>query len=111
MAEEKRRSVKVSLSFAEDLEDVFNYGVETFGLRQAENYEAEIWDLVERLPISYRLFPECRHLPTKSKIYRWIILDSHLIIYRITKHEVQVLRILHSKRSITKIKAVRRIKL
>ena len=34
MAEEKRRSVKVSLSFAEDLEDVFNYGVETFGLRQ-----------------------------------------------------------------------------
>jgi hypothetical protein len=25
-----------------DLEDVFNYGVETFGLRQAENYENEI---------------------------------------------------------------------
>jgi len=63
MAEEKRRSVKVSLSFAEDLEDVFNYGVETFGLRQADNYEAEIWDLVERLPnstVSFRNVGTCQ---------------------------------------------------
>jgi toxin ParE1/3/4 len=111
MAEEKKLPVKVSLTFTLDLEDVFNYGVETFGLRQAENYESEIWDLIERLPNSYRLFPECRHLPTKSKMYRWIILDAHLIIYRITNHEVQVLKILHSKRSITKIKAARSIKL
>ncbi len=111
MAEEKRLPVKVSLVFTLDLEDIFNYGVETFGLRQAEKYESEIWDLIERLPNSYRLFPECRHLPTKSKMYRWIILDAHLIIYRITKFEVQVLKILHSKRSVTKIKSARSIKL
>jgi plasmid stabilization system protein ParE len=41
MAEEKRLPVRVSLTFTLDLEDVFNYGVETFGLRQAENYEAK----------------------------------------------------------------------
>lgn len=111
MAEEKKLPVKVSLAFTLDLEDVYKFGAETFGLRQAENYESEIWDLIERLPNSYRLFSECRHLPTKSKMYRWIILDAHLIIYTITKHEVQVLKIVNSKRSITKIKAAKSIKL
>lgn len=111
MEEEKKLPVKVSVAFVLDLEDVFNYGLETFGLKQAENYENEIWDLVERLPYSYRLFPECRHLPTKSKMYRWIILESHLIIYRITKQDIQVLKILHSKRSIANVKSTRSIKL
>jgi hypothetical protein len=57
------------------------------------------------------LFSECRHLPTKSKMYRWIVLESHLIIYRITIKEVQVLRILHSNRSITKIRTSRGVRL
>lgn len=67
MAEEKRLSVKVSLNFAEDLEDVFNYGVETFGVRQAENYENEIWDLIERLPNSYRLFQNVDTCPRNQR--------------------------------------------
>jgi toxin ParE1/3/4 len=111
MEKEKRLPVKVSKTFLLDLDDIFSYGLETFGLTQAASYENEIWDLVESLPSKYYLFPECRHLPTKSKMYRWIILDSHLIIYRIAKHEVQVLKIMHSKRSITKIKAIRSIKI
>lgn len=108
MAEGKRLPVRISLAFLLDLDEVFNYGLETFGRKQAANYENEILELIERLPTSYHLFPECRHLPTKSKIYRWIILDPHLIIYRITNEEVQVLRMLHSKRSISRIKAARR---
>ena len=104
MAEGKKLQVKISLAFLFDLDGVFNYGQETFGRRQAENYENEIWELIERLSNSYHLFPECRHLPTRSKMYRWIILDAHLIIYRITKEEVQVLRMLHTKRSIPKSK-------
>lgn len=110
MEEEKRLPVRISQSFLFDLDEVFNYGLETFGQKQAENYETEIWELIDRLPNSYHLFPECKHLPTKSKIYRWIILDAHLIIYRIRKKEIQVLRLLHSKRSVTKIKATRRTK-
>lgn len=110
MEETKELQVKISKEFNLDLDDVFQYGVETFGLNQAKKYENEIWRLVKSLSNSYRLFPECRHLPTKSKMYRWIILDSHLIIYRILKKEVQVLRILHSQRSITKIRASRSIR-
>ena len=107
MEKEKRLPLKVSLAFLQDLEDVFEYGLHTFGQVQAENYENEIWELVERLPTSYLLFPACRHLPTKSKMYRWIVLDAHLIIYRIRINDIQVLRILHSKRSINKIKSSR----
>ena len=111
MEEEKKLPVKVSAAFNFDFDNIYQYGIETFGIRQAERYENEIWKLVEGLSHNWSFFSECRHLPTKSKMYRWIILESHLIIYRITVTEIQVLRIVHSHRSITKIKASRRVKL
>jgi len=111
MEEEKKLPVKVSKLFLIDLNSIFQYGVETFGLQQAELYENEIWKLVEGLSSNWLLFSECRNLPTKSKMYRWIVLESHLIIYRITIKEVQVLRILHSNRSITKIRTSRGVRL
>jgi plasmid stabilization system protein ParE len=111
MEKEKKFPVKVSEVFNLDLNDVYHYGIDTFGIRQAELYEKEIWKLVENLSGNWPFFSECRHLPTKSKMYRWIILESHLIIYRITDIEIQVLRILHSRRSITKIKTSRSVKM
>lgn len=111
MEEEKKLPVKVSLEFNFDLDNVYQYGIDTFGVQQAQIYENEIWKLVKGLSHNWPFFSECRHLPTKSKMYRWIILESHLIIYRITISEVQVLRIVHSHRSITKIKAARSVKL
>jgi toxin ParE1/3/4 len=111
MEEEKELPVKVSSEFNFDLDNIYKYGIETFGIRQAELYENEIWKLVEGLSGNWPFFSECHHLPTRSKLYRWIILESHLIIYRITDKEIQVLRIVHSHRSVTKIKATKRIKL
>lgn len=111
MEEEKKLPVKVSEAFNFDLDDIYKFGVDTFGIRQAELYENEIWKLVENLSSNWPFFSECRHLPTKSKMYRWIILESHLIIYRITDTEIQVLRIVHSRKSIAKIKASRSVKL
>jgi toxin ParE1/3/4 len=111
MEEEKKLTVKVSREFMLDLDNVFIYNIETFGIRQAELYENEIWKLIDGLTFNWPFFSECRHLSTKSKRYRWIILKSHLIIYRIATEEIHVLRILHSYRSITKIKASRRIRL
>jgi plasmid stabilization system protein ParE len=107
----KELQVKLSKEFNLDLDDIYQYGVETFGLKQTQIYEDEIWRLVEGLSHNYLVFPECRYLPTKSKIYRWIILDSHLIIYRITNIQIEALRILHSKRSISKIKNSRKIRM
>lgn len=111
MEETKELQVKLSKQFNFDLDDIYQYGIETFGLKQAKKYEDEIWHLIDGLSHNYVLFPECRYLPTKSKMYRWIILESHLIIYRITDTQIQVLRMLHSKRSISKIKASRKVQM
>jgi len=111
MEKEKKFPVRVSWEFNFDLDTIYTYGLDTFGIQQAEQYENEIWKLVEGLSLNWSFFPECRHLPTKSKMYRWIILESHFIIYRITATEIQVLRIVHSHRSVNKIKVLRSIKL
>ena len=109
MEESKKLPIRVSKEFNHDLDQIYIYGSDTFGTIKAEFYENEIWKLVEGLSYNWQFFSECRHLPTKSKVYRWIILESHLIIYRITVSEIQVLRIIHSHRSATKIKATRKI--
>jgi toxin ParE1/3/4 len=110
MEKARKLQVKISQQFNLDLWEVYQYGLETFGLTQAENYEETVWKLIESLDSNYLIFPECNHLRTKSKMYRWIILDAHLLIYRVTKIEIQVLRIIHSKRSISKIKASRTVR-
>lgn len=109
--EKGTKPVKYSWLFKLDVTDAFKYGYETFGKKQATKYEHDIYRLVESLDTFYSIYPECRYLPTKSKMYRWIILESHLIIYRITDTQIQVLRMLHSKRSISKIKITRRIRM
>jgi plasmid stabilization system protein ParE len=109
--EKEPKPVIFSTQFKEDVIDIYRYGIETFGKIQTEKYQENIYRLVNSLDVSYDIYPECRHLPTKSRMYKWIILDAHLIIYRVTSSEIQVLRIVHSKRSITKIRTSRSIKL
>ena len=111
MEKEKRLPVRVSRELIFNLDHIYTFGIGAFGIRQAELYEDEIWKLVDGLTLNWQFFSERRHLPTKSKMYRWIILESHLIIYRITASEIQVLSIVNSLRSITKIKESRSIKL
>jgi plasmid stabilization system protein ParE len=47
MEEEKKLPVNVSEIFNHDIDDIYKYGIDTFGIRQAELYENEIWKLVE----------------------------------------------------------------
>jgi len=72
-----------STIFLNSRSQVYSYGVYTFGLLQAERYNQQIERAVETLSQFYTYYPECRHLATKSRMYRNIILDAHLIIYRI----------------------------
>ena len=108
--EKEPKSVKFSTIFRKDIIDVYKYGLETFGKLQADKYQNDIFRLVSCLDLFYDIYPECRHLLTKSKVYRWIILESHLIVYRINNDEILVLRIIHAHRSIKKIKHSRSIK-
>ena len=107
---ENKRIVTSEVFDVIDIPSIFYYGMETFGIKLADNFIEEIFLKVERLETEYLLHPECRHLETKTKIYRNIILGSYLIIYRITKDRIEVLRAFHGSRSPKYIKNVKKIK-
>jgi toxin ParE1/3/4 len=110
MAEIERKEVRISEQFDLDIISLYTYGEEVFGFIAAKSFIADIYSRVWSLDRMYLLHVECRHLPTKNKIYRNIILGSYLIIYRIKAGYVEVLRILHSHSSIRRIKSSRQIR-
>ena len=105
------KQVEVSDEFKDSRRHIFDYSFETFGNRQTERYMGKIDKLLSALSECYLHHAECRHLATKSRKYRNIILDAHLIIYRITNDRIEVLDIVHAKSSISKIRDVRKIHL
>jgi plasmid stabilization system protein ParE len=106
-----RKPYEVSDQFYASHSHIYDYGLKTFGYFQAERYNEKIEDAIVTLPIYYTVYSECRHLATKSRMYRNIILDSHLIIYRITDERIEVLDIVHSASSVRRIRNVRSIRL
>ena len=110
MDEVERKEVRISEQFERDIESLYIYGEEVFGTIAAKSFIADIYSRIWSLDRMYMLHVECRHLPTRNKIYRNIILGSYLIIYRITAEYVEVLRIFHAHSSIRKIRSSSQIK-
>lgn len=108
--EKKERKVSLSSVFEEDIADIFDYGLETFGKNLADLFIATIYQHLNELPLLYLIHPECRHLETKTQIYRNIILGKYLIIYRIRANKIEILRALHGSQSPKVIKATKKIK-
>jgi len=106
-----RKPYDVSNQFDSNRTQIFEYGLEVFGYFQAEKYDQKIEKSICSLSDYYTIYPECRHLPTKSRMYRNIILDAHLIIYRITNKRIEVLDIVHSASSISRIRQTRSIRI
>ena len=102
---------EISGDFVAHTIDIYNYTVDTFGFLQAERYLQKIDNAVLTLPTRYLSYPECRHIPTQNRIYRNIIINPHLIIYRIASKRIEVLDIIHGAMSVTKIRSVRKIRL
>ena len=109
--EAKQKEVVRSSFYLYDIQDIFEYGEATFGEKAAIYFYQEIKSIVKRLETEYLLHPECRHLETKTKIYRKIILGSYLIIYRIRTNKIEVLRAFHGSHSPKILKTVKKIKI
>ena len=105
-----RKAVEVSDEFKESRREIYDYSCDTFGEVQAVRYWQKIVNAVDTLPDRYLSYPPCRHIPTKSRMYRNIILDAHLIIYRITAARIEVLDIVHGAMSVSRIRATRKIR-
>ena len=65
-----RKQVKISDVFKTNRKHVYDYTVETFGYFQAERYLQLVEKVLSTLYSFYTAYPECRHLATKSRIYR-----------------------------------------
>ena len=105
-----RKPVEVSSKFDASLADIYDYSCDTFGIIQADRYREIIRVSLRTLPDRYLSYPLCRHIPAKSRMYRNIILDSHLIIYRVTTARIEVLDIVHGAMSVSRIRATRKIR-
>lgn len=109
--EKKIRKVVFSKVFEKSLENIYDYGVETFGAKAASYFIDELYESTSTLNKQFNLHTECRHLRTKTKIYRNIIKGAYLIIYRIKSDTIEVLIAIRGDVSISKIKTVRKIRL
>jgi len=105
------KEVVSSRNYEVHLTEILEYSLETFGYVQTQKYFTKISQSVENLGSYYTYYPPCRHIPTKSRMYRNIILDAHLIIYRVTAARIEVLDIVHGASSVSKIRAARKIRL
>ncbi len=109
--EVRKKEVIRSDFYFSDIQNIFEYGEVTFGERAALLFYEDLKIIVRGLETNYLVNPECRHLETKTKIYRNIILGSYLIIYRIRANRIEVLRAFHGSRSPRIIKQVRKVKI
>ena len=105
------KKVIYSITFYEDLKFIFSYGFETFGFEMAEIFQEKILHSANGLSYMFLIYPECKHLETKTQIYRNIILGKYLIIYRIKAEKIEILRALHGSQSPKIIKAIKKIKI
>ena len=77
----------------QDIQDILQYTLDTWGDDQVEAYWSVIWDAFQRI----RVFPEMgRRRPFPNE--REVVLAHHIIVYRHHRNIVTVLRILNPRR-------------
>ncbi|MET7253864.1 type II toxin-antitoxin system RelE/ParE family toxin [Dyadobacter fermentans] len=104
------RPVVISDLAIESLENIYIYGLETFSYSSATVFVEELYVRLNQLSSEYLHHPVCRFIPTKTGMYRNLQHGRYLVIYRIKPERIEVLNIIHSSRSPSKIKAARKIK-
>ena len=85
---------KLSNHADKDFESIYIYGVQTFGLDQAEAYAADLETRFEQLANHPLLYPAIDHVQPG---YRLSVYSSHAIYYRINNDGVLTVRILRSQ--------------
>ncbi len=109
--EGQTHEVVISTLALKSLEQIYEYGIETFAITAATVFIDELIARIEHLDKTCLYHPECRYLATKSQMYRNLIYGSYLVIYRVTATRIEVLNVIHGSRSIATIKSSRKIKI
>ena len=108
---EKQIQIIVKEAALNDLEKECLYLAENYSVQYSEKFRLTFFEQITTILPNPLIYPECRFLSTKRKIYRNIIWHNYLIIYKIKKQSVEVLILFHTKQRPAKLKAVKRRKL
>jgi len=82
---------ELSQSADEDFENIFEYGIDTFGLDQALEYQDGMKQRFEALAKQPKLYQAVAHI---HKGYRRSVYGKHSIYYRIESNGIRIMRIL-----------------
>lgn len=109
MAQKIREVIFSNIAY-QDLAEIYNYGLSTFGENLARIFLQNIYQKTDDLPTYFLSYPECRHLKTKTQIYRNIIMGKYLLICRLRPDKIEILRALDGRQKVKTIKSTRKIK-
>jgi toxin ParE1/3/4 len=84
-------SYRLNRETLEDLDRLYEHGVLTFGLRQADAYFDGIVSRFQKIADQPELYPAIDHI---RQGYRRSVYRSHSIYYRIDPDEIVIVRIL-----------------
>jgi toxin ParE1/3/4 len=84
-------SYRLNREALEDLDRLYEHGVLTFGLRQADAYFDGIVNRFQKIADQPELYPAIDHI---RQGYRRSVYKSHSIYYRIDPGEIVIVRIL-----------------
>lgn len=90
---------ELALPADEDLEDIFNYTDEEYGLDQAVKYLNELEHVFEQLVENPELGRERNEI---KKDLRSFPKGAHVVFYRILTKHIRIVRILHGSRDLPK---------
>ena len=86
------RKFSLSRAAAADLDDIFFYTIETFGLRQAERYYLAIQEALQQIANMPDLG---RTIPGRTRAFRQFNCQRHGIFYTVGAEGIFIVRILH----------------
>ncbi len=91
---EKFAEYRLAPEAKRDLEAIWLYTLEEWGLEQANRYTDELTDVFAQLAVRPQLGTACDHIRTgysRSRVGR------HVVYYRMTEYGIAVIRILHDR--------------
>ena len=84
-------SYSLSQAADEDFENIFNYGIDTFGFEQAVVYQMGMKVRFDEIAANPMLYNAVDHI---KKGYRRGLFGAHSIYYRVEKGGIEIIRIL-----------------
>ena len=91
---------ELSAAADRDLQDIFDYTTEKFGLEQAVKYVSEFEILFSQLANNVHLGKNRDEIKAGLKSFSK---SSHVVFYRLLRDRIRIVRILHGSRDMPKL--------